>query len=221
MSVQQTASRGEGVQRQRRKAARPSELTAAALALFVEKGFAATRLDEIAARAGVSKGTLYLYFDSKEALFEAAIRDGILPLVEAVEAQAERLAGDPERMLREILSHWWSGVVATDLGGIPKLMLAEAASFPAVARFFYENVVERGRRLIRAALERGVQSGQFRPLDMEIATSLFFVPALHAATWGQSPAFSDACAHEPRAFLENHLEIYLRGIRAEQKGCSR
>lgn len=196
-------------------------MSAAALALFVEKGFAATRLDEIAARAGVSKGTLYLYFDSKEALFEAAIRDGILPLVEAVEAQAERLAGDPERILREILNRWWAGVVATDLGGIPKLMLAEAASFPAVARFFYENVVERGRRLIRAALECGVQSGQFRPLDMEIATSLFFVPVLHVATCGQSLAFSDACVHEPRAFLENHLEIYLRGIRAEKKGCSR
>lgn len=90
--------------RQRRKEARPAEVSAAALELFVEKGFAATRLDDIAARAGVSKGTLYLYFDNKEALFEAVIREGVLPLVDRDEAMVASHHGSAFELLRQILS---------------------------------------------------------------------------------------------------------------------
>jgi AcrR family transcriptional regulator len=106
----------EVVRRQRRKEARPAELAAAALSLFIEKGFAATRLDEVAARAGVSKGTLYLYFDSKDALFKAVIEEGVVPLFEEFEAKLETLQDDPERLLREILQGWWDKVGSTDLG---------------------------------------------------------------------------------------------------------
>jgi len=220
MSVQQPPARGEAP-RQRRKEARPSELAEAALALFIEKGFAATRLDEIAARAGVSKGTLYLYFDSKEALFTAAIRDGIVPMIDEAEARLDAMAEDPEQMLREILMTFWARVGATRLGGIPKLMMAEAMNFPDVARFYYENVIARGQRLVRVALESGVASGQFRPLDMGHSVDLFYVPAVHAATWRYSFAFCVSGASDPEAFLENYLDIYLRGIRAETKGNSR
>jgi len=96
----------ENTRHRRRKEARPSELAAAALALFVEKGFAATRLDDVAARAGVSKGTLYLYFDSKEALFRAVIEDSVLPLIDAIEAKVAALKDDPVRLLRELLMEW-------------------------------------------------------------------------------------------------------------------
>ena len=202
--------------RQRRKEARPSELAAAALALFVEKGFAATRLDEIAAHAGVSKGTLYLYFDSKEALFEAVIREGILPLIDGAEAELAPLRDDPEAMLRKILFSWWERVAATPLGGIPKLMMAEAGNFPEVARFFCERVIDPGHKLVRNALELGVEKGIFRPLDFEATVGLFFVPTLHAAIWDHSLGPCAVCQQQPEAFLENYLQIFLRGIRAEE-----
>ncbi|MBB4012867.1 AcrR family transcriptional regulator [Niveibacterium umoris] len=204
--------------RQRRKQARPSELSAAALELFVEKGFAATRLDEIAGRAGVSKGTLYLYFDSKEALFTAVIRDGILPLIEAAEAQLSGMLDDPEGMLRAILFAWWDNVGATALGGIPKVMIAEAMNFPDVARFYHENVIQRGRRLVETALKTGIDQGRFRPINIEQTASLFFVPAMHVAVWRNSLAFCEVCQQDPREFLENFLEIFLRGLRATEKG---
>ncbi len=217
MNPQQLLQRPENP-RQRRKEARPSELADAALALFVEKGFAATRLDEIAARAGVSKGTLYLYFDSKEALFTAVIRDGILPLIDEAEARVDSMAEDPEHILREILMTFWSRIGATRLGGIPKLMTAEAMNFPEVAQFYYENVIARGQRLVRVAIERGVASGQFRQVDVGLCVDLFFVPALHAASWKYTLAFCMKRANDPEAFLENYLDIYLRGLRAEKKG---
>src|SRR5512145_278407 len=94
---------GIHVPRRRRKDARPAELTAAALDLFVEKGFAATRLDDVAARAGVSKGTLYLYFDSKEALFKAVVEDGIVPLFAAAEQQIADYQGGSADLLRHLL----------------------------------------------------------------------------------------------------------------------
>ncbi len=219
MSIQQPTPRGEAP-RQRRKEARPAELAEAALALFVEKGFAATRLDEIAARAGVSKGTLYLYYDGKEALFKAVIRDNILPLIDEGEALLDSLAEDPEQMLGELLMTFWNRVGATKLGGIPKLMLAEAMNFPEVARFYHDNVILRSQRLVRIALERGIAAKRFRPLDIGLCVDLFFVPVLHAASWKYSFAACKAGAVDPQAFLENYLDIYLRGIRAETKGIS-
>lgn len=207
--------------RQRRKQARPSELSAAALELFVEKGFAATKLDEIAARAGVSKGTLYLYFDSKEALFEAVIREGILPLIDSAETLLEELRDDPEAMLRTILFAWWDTVGETALGGIPKLMIAEAMNFPDVARLYHEQVIVRGRAIVEGVLACGIDKGVFRPLDIPQTVSLFFAPAIHAAVWGHSLAFCEACAQEPRRFLQNFIDIFLRGIRADEKGTPR
>ena len=121
--------------RKRRKEARPTELTAAALALFVEKGFSATRLEDVASRAGVSKGTLYLYFDSKEALFKAVIQEGILPVVVENEAIAAKHTGSSFDLLEKLLDNWWGKIGLTDFAGIPKLMVAEARNLLDRNRF--------------------------------------------------------------------------------------
>ena len=205
-------------QRQRRKEARPAELSAAALALFVEKGFAATRLEEIAARAGVSKGTLYLYFDSKEALFTAAIRDGIVPQLESAAVKLTGMQDDPEGMLREILSAFWEQIGSNDLGGIPKVMIAEAKNFPEVARYYHENVILPGRQLVETAIARGIELGIFRDVDVGQTVTLFFAPPMHLSVWKHSLAFCETCQQDPRAFLENFLQIFLRGLRAPEKG---
>ncbi|NTV09643.1 MAG: TetR/AcrR family transcriptional regulator [Zoogloea sp.] len=201
----------------RRKDARPSELTAAALALFVEKGFAATRLEEVAARAGVSKGTLYLYFDSKEALFKAVIQEGILPAMEEGEARFERHVDDPERVLREILYGWWELIGSTELAGIPKLMISEAQNFPEVAQFYYEHAIGRGRRLLEQALVLGMERGLFRRLDVPSTLHVLFAPVLMLSIWQQSFARCEPAGLDPAIYFDTYFDIILRGIRAEPR----
>lgn len=198
--------------RRRRKEARPQELTDAALALFVEKGFAATRLDEVAARAGVSKGTLYLYFDSKEALFKAVIREGVVPAIEAGEAMLAEQGDDPVALLRIFLQSWWDRIGSTTLGGIPKLMMSEAGNFPDVARYYDEVVIQRGLALLRTAVQRGIAQGVFRPVDPTLIGTLLIAPLIHLANWRNS--FAACCGNgiDPQAYVDAHIDLVLNGL---------
>ena len=126
---------------ERRKDARPQELLAAALDLFVERGYAATRLDEVAARAGVSKGTLYLYFENKEELFKAVVRENIVAALVDAEDLIAGFEGHSSVLLRKLVVSWWQRIGQTKLSGISKLMMAESGNFPDVARFYHEEVV--------------------------------------------------------------------------------
>lgn len=198
--------------RRRRKQARPAELLTAALDLFVERGFAATRLDDVAARAGVSKGTLYLYFDSKEELFKAVIRQGIFPVLEQGEAMLAQHDGDARSLLQGLLLRWWQLVGATSLGGIPKLMVSEAGNFPEVAQFYYENVIVRGRNLMRQTLERGVAAGEFRAMDTESAIDVIFAPMLMLTIWRYSLGTCGCGKQEPEAYLRTHFDLLLNGL---------
>ncbi|NMG73921.1 TetR/AcrR family transcriptional regulator [Aromatoleum diolicum] len=197
--------------RRRRKEARPQELTAAALALFVEKGFAATRLDEIAARAGVSKGTLYLYFDSKEALFKAVIQEGVVPAIEAGEALLDA-HDDPVVLLRAILLGWWERIGNTELGGIPKLMMSEARNFPEVAVFYDQAVIQRGLGLVRAAISRGIARGVFRAVDLDTIGPVLIAPLLHLALWRHS--YASCCGRDTNVerYLQTCLDVTLNGL---------
>ena len=197
--------------RRRRKEARPSELTAAALELFVEKGFASTRLDDVATLAGVSKGTLYLYFDSKEALFKAVIEEGIVPTLAAGEQQLAEHSGTSIELLRKLLFGWWQQIGGTRLAGIPKLIISESRNFPAVAQYYHDNVIVRGRALLRAALERGIEHGEFRALDVERTIDVIIAPLLMLVVWRFSLCF---CTSEidPETYLETHFDLLLRGL---------
>ena len=198
--------------RKRCKEARPSELTAAALGLFVEKGFAATRLEEVASRAGVSKGTLYLYFDSKEALFRAVIQEGILPVVAEGEAIAALHAGSAADLLEQLLQNWWTRIGETDYAGIPKLMVAEARNFPEVAQFYYENVIRRSRALIGAALERGMASGEFRRMDVETCIEVVIAPVLMLLIWRYSMGSCQGKLVDPAQYLALHMDLLRQGL---------
>src|SRR5437899_10440928 len=123
---------------QRRKEDRPAEIVTAALAEFVERGFAATRLEAVARRAGVTKGTLYLYFDSKEDLFKAVVRETIVPVIAQGEALAQAHTGSARDLFEKLVRDYWRLVGETRLAGIPKLMIAEAANFPQLTRFYYQ-----------------------------------------------------------------------------------
>ncbi|HJV25088.1 MAG TPA: TetR/AcrR family transcriptional regulator [Aromatoleum sp.] len=201
-------------QRRRRKETRPQELTSAALALFVEKGFAATKLDDVAARAGVSKGTLYLYFDSKEALFKAVIQEGVVPAIAAGEALLDE-HDDPVELLRAILDGWWERIGSTELGGIPKLMMSEARNFPDVAVYYHQVVIQRGMGLIRVAISRGIERGIFREVDLETVGSVLIAPLLHLALWRHS--FASCCGPDTdvERYLQTYFDVVLDGLRVQ------
>lgn len=199
---------------ERRKEARPSELTAAALALFVERGFAATRLEDIAARAGVSKGTLYLYFDGKEELFKAVVREGLVPALAEGEKLIAEWDGSSAELMRRLMQGWWQLIGSTPLGGIPKLIIAEARNFPEIARFYVEEVITRGQALVAQALQRGIAAGEFRGGDPATLVHLVFSPLLMRVVWMHS---LDCCEASPLAaerFLDEVIDFVLRGLGA-------
>jgi AcrR family transcriptional regulator len=198
--------------RQRRKEARPAELTAAALELFVEKGFVGTRLDDVAARAGVSKGTLYLYFDSKEALFKAVIREGILPILDEGAGMVDNFTGSSADLLRGLILEWWKRIGSTSLGGVPKLMISESGNFPELANYYHDTVITRGRELMRRVLLRGMASGEFRAIEVETAIDVIFAPVIMMLIWRYSLGACGCGSHDPATYLKTHLDLVLNGI---------
>lgn len=203
---------------ERRKEARPQELLAAALDLFVERGFNATRLDDVAKRAGVSKGTLYLYFTNKEELFKAVIRENMVPVLDHAEDIIDRHEGHSKDLFREIVLAWWDRVGSTKLAGISKLMMAEAGNFPEIARFFYEEVVVRRDAMIVQVLERGIKRGEFRQIDVQEAISVVAAPIVMLMTWNTS---FNACRLEPiepQRYLDCFIDIYMNGLLSPPEG---
>ena len=164
--------------RSRRKQARPGELIDAALDLFAEKGFALTRVDEVAARAGVSKGTLFLYFASKEELFKAVVRETITGRFAEWDVELESFAGNTCELLHYCFQSWWERVGSTKASSLAKLMLGEAHNFPELALFYRQEVIEPGHALIRRILQRGMDRGEFRPLDLDQAVYLVLAPLM-------------------------------------------
>lgn len=203
---------------ERRKDARPGELAAAALELFVERGFAATRLDDVAKRAGVSKGTLYLYFDSKEDLFKAVVREGIVSRIAEFEEKMRGFSGSSAELLRELINGWWEQIASTRLGGITKLMMSEAGNFPELAQFYHEEVITRGMHLFESTIQRGMDTGEFRPVSLEFAPRISAAPVVMLMLWRHSFDVCGAKHIDPRAYLDTYTEMLVRGLLADPSG---
>ena len=196
----------------RRKEARPEEITSAALELFVERGYAATRLEDVAARAGVSKGTVYLYFANNAELFKAVVREGIVSPIAEMRSMVQHFEGGSFELLRLMLSGWWQRIGSKPLSGIPKLIIAEAGNFPEIARFYMAEVVEPGQAAIIDIVRRGIVRGEFRNVDADDTARLIAAPMLLTALWRNSLApFAGASMDEVR-FLEAHLDMLRRAL---------
>ena len=204
--------------RERRKGARPGELIDAALDLFVEKGFSATRADEVAARAGVSKGTLFLYFQSKEDLFKAVVRENIANNFPTWEEELHSFNGSSADMLRYAMTSWWERIGKTRASGIAKLVMSEAQNFPEIAAFYQEEVIKPGNALIRRILERGLQSGEFHDLDLDQAVHIVVAPMIFLMMWKHSigACAVSAKALDPEKFIQIQVEVLLNGITAKK-----
>ncbi|WP_295748492.1 TetR/AcrR family transcriptional regulator [Undibacterium sp.] len=202
---------------ERRKDARPQELLAAALDHFVERGFAATRLDDVARAAGVSKGTLYLYFCSKEELFKAVVRESVIPMIGEAEGMIGQFTGTSAELLRLLMTTWWDRIGNTKLSGLTKLMIAEAGNFPELARFYQEEVIDRGDKLITAMLERGMARGEVRPLDLEIAPRILIAPMIMMMIWKHSQGICQIEPDKLDAYLEQYIEMATHGLLVNTK----
>ncbi|WP_223851510.1 MULTISPECIES: TetR/AcrR family transcriptional regulator [Cupriavidus] len=196
----------------RRKAARPQELVAAALELFVERGFAATRLEDVAAAAGVSKGTVYLYFANKEELFKTVVRENMIPALMKGTDLVDSYEGSTPELLRELLLGWWGLIGATPVAGLTKLIMAESGNFPDIAQFYQNEVIEPGERLFARVLERGAARGEFRALPANPCTTLFCAPLVYLMIWQR--AFSNVSCEpiDPNAFVDQLLQMLLFGV---------
>lgn len=197
---------------ERRKDARPQELLAAALDLFVERGFASTRLEDVAKRAGVSKGTLYLYFTNKEELFKAVVRENIVPALGEAEDMISTFEGHSADLLRCVIMGWWERVGATKASGIIKLVMAEAGNFPELAAFYQEEVIIRSSVMMAGMFQRGVTRGEFRPVDVEVMTQVLIAPMLMLITWKHSIGPCNQGNLDPMAFIESFLDMALHGL---------
>jgi AcrR family transcriptional regulator len=199
----------------RRKDARPQEILDAALEVFAERGFAAARLDDVAARAGVTKGTVYLYFDSKEELFKAVVRQSLLPNLAAAEAFASKAEATASDLLRQFVGLFVGRVLETKLSTLPKIVIAESGNFPELARFYHAEAIERGLKLVGGLIARGIASGEFRTVDPASVAPLVVAPLLLLALHRNAFARVADVALDAKAIAGAHLDILIRGLAAD------
>jgi AcrR family transcriptional regulator len=205
--------------RRRRKEARPAELLEAALTLFVEKGFAATRSEEVARAAGVSKGTLYLYFPSKEELLKAVIQHFLADEIAAGAEEAAHVDGPTPQVMEELLVNWWMRMYDSPASGVFKLVITEVRNFPEIARFYVERVIRPGQQLVGSLLTRGIERGEFLPVDLETAAQSIIMPlvmlCIHKHSMGAC-GIPDACggqlSADPAGFVRAHLRLIFKGL---------
>jgi TetR/AcrR family transcriptional regulator len=208
--------------RERRKEARPGELLAAALDLFLEKGFAATRVEEVAQRAGVSKGTLFLYFSSKEELFKAVVRENISGRFIEWGEELKTFEGNSEELLRYCVTSWWERVGATKASALPKLMMSEAGNFPELTDFFQKEVVQPGNDLLQRILQRGVERGELRATDPVYGVYSLLAPMIFLNLWkhGRGSCGDARVQLDPQQYIASVVDTILYGLSTRQPAPS-
>ncbi|MDQ7249378.1 TetR/AcrR family transcriptional regulator [Dongia sedimenti] len=195
----------------RRAEARPAEILDAALTVFSAHGFAAAKLDDVAKEAGVSKGTLYLYFESKEALFEAmALELMRVPVLAQLDSIAK--AETATDALRQLIQFMTRMLDDPRRSALPKLIIAESAGFPELARIWLKTVIQPVRKRLAALIEAGIASGEFRAVDPWETTKLVIAPFLLTAIWRRTFEHIDNRRFDFAALLRQHTEFLLRGL---------
>jgi len=201
----------------RRKEVRPAEILDAALALFVEKGFKTTKMEDIAKAAGVTKGTPYLYFENKEDIFKAVIRENLVTRLAGFAELVQQFDGSSADLLRLMMRRWWLEVGESPLGGICKLMFAEATNFPELARFYHAEVIEPSHQMLLQVLRRGIARGEFRSINPDAVVDTLVAPMMLTMTWrcsfGLVLTDSQHRSLPPLEYLELSLDLMLNGLK--------
>ena len=201
----------------RRKEARPQEILDAALTVFAQKGFAAARLEDIAARAGVSKGTIYLYFESKEAVFKALVQEKLASRIGGFAEMLRAYEGSSAELLTMLLRKFGAIVSTSELVVLPKIVIAEAGNFPELARMYREEIVARGIALLGEIIERGTKRGEFKNIKKEHAARMAVAPLLMIAIWRTTFEVFDDEPYDYQGLVEAHIATLLQGLAKETK----
>lgn len=196
----------------RRAEARPDEVLDAALELFLERGFAATKVEDVARRAGVSKGLVYLYFPSKDALMEGIVHRAVAPIADVAIGEVAQFRGDPRVAITMVLRMLVGKLMEPARYAVPQLVLREAGQFPQIAAMYRREVLDKAIPTLRALLQRGMDEGYLRPLDADLTVRSIAGPLivhiLLAEVFSIMP--EDGLAME--RLLENHLTILFEGL---------
>jgi AcrR family transcriptional regulator len=204
----------------RRKHARPRELLVAAMALFIEKGFAASRTDEIAERAGVSKGTLYLYYDTKEHLFTDLIAERFFCTF-PFEGDDGLAAGAVAETLQRVVTTWRSALIEGRVGGVVKLVFTEVHHFPVLAHLWVHQVMAPTRAVVRHAVQQGIASAELRAVDPDAVMNALVQPLIATCLHRQVIAPYATCPFitADREPATRHLEWVVRGLAGDWPTC--
>ena len=198
LAVQTAPSRAE------RAADRRQAIIEAALDEFISRGFTATRLDDVAKRAGVAKGTIYLHFRDKELMFEELIRTALVPLIGRLHAPPA-IGGSVRDAVEGFARAFIQDVASTRRGDIVRLIVAEGPRFPSVADFYYREVVSRGLAAVRALIELGVARGEIRQRNLAYFPQILVAPAIVAVIW--QSLFSRHAPLDATEMLRVHLDM--------------
>ena len=199
----------------RRKEARPAEIVAAAFEVFAQKGFAGAKLDDIAARAGVSKGALYLYFETKEELFRAVVTQGVAPNVEAVLAMLAGHPGPIGPLLEMLAARMAEVVTTTPVGGLVKMVIGEARNFPELAQVWHDQLVSKALGALTAAIAAAQARGEVRSGDPRMYALSVASPLLVGVIWRETFAPIGAEPFDMPALARQHVRAVLQGILTE------
>ena len=191
--------------RAERAAERRGAIIEAAMDEFIARGFAATRLDDIAKRAGVAKGTIYLHFKDKESMFEELIRTAIVPLVVRLSSTPPPPGASVRDMVENFARTFIQEVATTRRGDIVRLIVAEGPRFPAVADFYYREVVSRGLAGMRAMIELGIARGEIKQKNLARFPQILVAPALIAVIW--QSLFSKHAPLDAIEMFRVHLDL--------------
>ena len=200
----------------RRKEDRPAEITEAALSVFSEKGYDAARVDDVAQRAGVSKGLLYLYFKTKEELFKAVIKSFITPKIKDLQSQIESSDRSAEEFLRGPFLEFAKQVPRSPVKILVRLMVAEGSKHPDLVAYYWENVAKSGIALLTEVFAKGVRDGHFRQSALNAFPHLLVSPVLFSVVW--SIVFSKQQQLDIDTMLEQHLNLILNSISLNNAG---
>jgi AcrR family transcriptional regulator len=196
----------------RRKADRPAEIVAAALQVFSEKGFAAARLEEIAARAGVSKGAIYLYFATKEDIFRAVVEQAIAPNIEQVKGILAAHPGPFPEIVRALAQRFTTLIAGSPIGGVAKMVIGEARNFPELARIWHDRLVSQAIGALTEVVKAAQARGEVRPGDPRAYALQIVAPLMMGVIWRETFAPIGAPGFDLEALANQHVETLLHGL---------
>lgn len=201
--------------RKRRKEDRFTELVEAGLLEFAERGFAGARLEDVARRAGVAKGTIYLYFKDKEQLFQEAVRSKLSEFLGNLDGVVESYDGSSTALLRRIIELMHKVVIPSEAPSLIRILVGEGRRFPDLVRFYYDEVITKGRAILERVIARGVARGEFRQGATAALPMVVIAPGIMSALWRL--IFEDIERIEPEQFLEAHLDLIFNGLMARDE----